>query len=55
LANQYPNFSNSLYKIKDFFHKGLVYPYKFVKDGCLFTLLVDDHDRVFGMTLEVLD
>jgi hypothetical protein len=30
-------------------------PYKFVKDGFLFTLLVDDHDRVFGMTLEVLE
>ena len=29
-------------------------PYKFVKDGYLFTLLVNDHDRVFGMTLEVL-
>jgi hypothetical protein len=30
-------------------------PYKFVKDWGLFTLLVDDHDRVFGMTLEVLE
>jgi hypothetical protein len=30
-------------------------PYKFVKDWFLFTLLVDDHDRVFGMTLEVLE
>jgi hypothetical protein len=30
-------------------------PYKFVKDGFLFTLLVDDHDRIFGMTLEVLE
>ena len=30
-------------------------PYKFVKDGFLFTLLVDDHDRVFGMTLEVAE
>jgi hypothetical protein len=27
-------------------------PYKFVKDRFLFTLLVDDQDRVFGMTLE---
>ena len=30
-------------------------PYKFVQDGFLFTLLVDDHDRVFGMTLEALE
>jgi len=30
-------------------------PYKFVKDGCLFTLLVDDHERIFGMSFEVLD
>jgi hypothetical protein len=30
-------------------------PYKFVKDWGLFTLLVDDQDRVFGMTLEVLE
>jgi hypothetical protein len=30
-------------------------PYKFVKDWSLFTLLVDDQDRVFGMTLEVLE
>lgn len=30
-------------------------PYKFVKDGFLFTLLVDDHDRIFGMTLEVIE
>jgi hypothetical protein len=30
-------------------------PYKFLKDGFLFTLLVDDRDRVFGMTLESLE
>ena len=30
-------------------------PYKFVKDRCLFTLLVDDHERIFGMSFEVLD
>jgi hypothetical protein len=30
-------------------------PYKFVKDWCLFTLLVDEKDTVFGMTVEVLD
>lgn len=30
-------------------------PYKFVKDWCLFTLLVDDKNNVFGMTVEVLN
>jgi hypothetical protein len=30
-------------------------PYKFVKNGFLFTLLVDERDQVFGMTLEVLE
>jgi hypothetical protein len=30
-------------------------PYKFVKDWCLFTLLVDEKDNVFGMTVEILD
>jgi hypothetical protein len=30
-------------------------PYKFVKDWCLFTLLVDEKDNIFGMTVEVLD
>jgi hypothetical protein len=30
-------------------------PYKFLKAGFLFTLLVDDRDRVFGMTLEALE
>lgn len=30
-------------------------PYKFVKDWCLFTMLVDEKDHVFGMTVEVLD
>jgi hypothetical protein len=29
-------------------------PYRFVKDRFLFTLLVDDQDRVFGMAIEVL-
>jgi hypothetical protein len=29
--------------------------YKFVKDWCLFTLLVDEKDNVFGMTIEVLN
>jgi hypothetical protein len=30
-------------------------PYKFTKDWCLFTLLVDEKNDVFGMTVEVLD
>jgi len=30
-------------------------PYKFAKDWCLFTLLVDEKNNVFGMTVEVLD
>lgn len=30
-------------------------PYRFLKDGFSFTLLVDDRDRIFGMTLESLD
>lgn len=30
-------------------------PYKFKKDWCLFTLLVDEKNIVFGMTVEVLD
>jgi hypothetical protein len=30
-------------------------PYKFVKDWCLFTLLVNEKQGVFGMTVEVLD
>jgi hypothetical protein len=30
-------------------------PYKFVKDWCLFTLLVNEKNEVFGMTVEVLD
>jgi hypothetical protein len=30
-------------------------PYKFAKDWCLFTLLVDEKNNVFGMTIEVLD
>jgi hypothetical protein len=30
-------------------------PYKFVKDWCLFTLLVNEKNKVFGMTVEVLD
>jgi hypothetical protein len=30
-------------------------PYKFVKNGFLFTLLVGDDNRIFGMTLEVLE
>ena len=29
--------------------------YKFVKDWCLFTLLVNENNDVFGMTVEVLD
>jgi hypothetical protein len=30
-------------------------PYKFVKDWCSLSLLVDEKDKVFGMTVEVLD
>ena len=30
-------------------------PYKFVKDWCLFTLLVNENNEVFGMTVETLD
>jgi len=30
-------------------------PYKFVKDWCLFTLLVDEKNNVFGMTVEILN
>ncbi|MRS03042.1 hypothetical protein EG832_07440 [bacterium] len=30
-------------------------PYKFVKGWCLFTLLVDEKNTVFGMTVEVLN
>lgn len=30
-------------------------PYKFAKDWCLFTLLVDEKNNVFGMTVEILD
>ena len=30
-------------------------PHKFAKDWCLFTLLVDEKNNVFGMTVEVLD
>ncbi len=30
-------------------------PYKFVKDWCLFTLLVNEKNEVFGMTVEILD
>ena len=30
-------------------------PFKFTKDGFLFTLLVDDRDRIFGMALETLE
>jgi len=30
-------------------------PYKFIKDWCLFTLLVDEKNNVFGMTVEILD
>ena len=30
-------------------------PYKFVKEWCLFTLLVNEKNDVFGMTVEVLD
>jgi hypothetical protein len=29
--------------------------YKFAKDWCLFTLLVDEKNNVFGLTVEVLD
>ena len=30
-------------------------PHKFAKDWCLFTLLVDEKNDVFGMTVEILD
>ena len=30
-------------------------PHKFAKDWCLFTLLVDEKNNVFGMTVEALD
>ena len=30
-------------------------PYKFEKDWCLFTLLVNENNDVFGMTVETLD
>ena len=30
-------------------------PHKFVRDWCLFTLLVDEKNNVFGMTVEILD
>jgi hypothetical protein len=30
-------------------------PHKFVNDWCLFTLLVNENNDVFGMTVEVLD
>jgi hypothetical protein len=30
-------------------------PYKFLKDWCLFTLLVNENNEVFGMTVETLD
>ena len=30
-------------------------PYKFVKDWCIFTLLVDEKNNIFGMTVEVLN
>ena len=30
-------------------------PHKFAKDWCLFTLLVDEKNNVFGMTVEILD
>jgi len=30
-------------------------PHKFVRDWCLFSMLVDEKDTVFGMTVEVLD
>jgi len=30
-------------------------PHKFVRDWCLFTLLVDEKSNVFGMTVEILD
>lgn len=30
-------------------------PHKFVKDWCLFSLLVDEKDHVFGMTVKVRD
>jgi hypothetical protein len=30
-------------------------PYKFVNNGFLFTLLVDEREQVFGMTLEVFE
>lgn len=30
-------------------------PHKFVKDWCLFTLLIDEKNNVFGMTVEILD
>jgi hypothetical protein len=30
-------------------------PHKFTKDWCLFTLLVDEKNNVFGMTVEILD
>jgi hypothetical protein len=30
-------------------------PYKFVKNWCLFTLLINENKDVFGMTVEILD
>jgi hypothetical protein len=36
------------------FQKGST-PYKFVKDWCSFTFLVNEKQEIFGMTLEVLD
>jgi hypothetical protein len=30
-------------------------PYKFAKDWCLLTLLIDEKNDVFGLTVEVLD
>lgn len=49
------SFSQAKEKITRFgFSQGYT-PHKFVKDWCLFTLLVDEKDNAFGMTVEVLD
>ncbi len=49
------SFAQAKEKIKQLGFKQSYTPYKFVKDWCLFTLLVDEKNIVFGMTVEVLE
>lgn len=49
------SFSQAKKKIMELGFTQSYSPYKFAKDWCLFTLLVDEKNNVFGITIEVLD